>query len=210
MKRRALLAAALVLVGVSASGAVAGAPPTAKSVTVHVPLPSTQQAEVVSFTVAVTGVSGTPHPPAVHVLNDSAFGNSSAVIAVGTPRRARAKTTYDFTVMIRRFAQRRLSGRSAEPTIGVDIRYDFGTHFDVSVLKNNDCSGLQIWDKRFEHGPVAISGAVNGPETITLESLRPQSVQDSPPEEVLDNVVALAWSQKNCPGAPEGDDAGNG
>jgi hypothetical protein len=205
-------AGAFVLVALAVTAAAAHARTAAKSVTVHVPMPAVQQAEVLSFTVTLTGVKGTPHAPKVHVLNDSAFGNSSAVIAVGTPRKAHAKTTYDFTVMIRRFMSRRVAGsRTDGPTIGLNITYDFGTKFDVSRLQDNGCTGLAIWDKQFESGPTAtVLNAVNGPETITLESIRPQSVQDSPPEEILDNVVALVWSTKHCPGSAEGDDAGTG
>ena len=42
-----------------------------------------------------------------------------------------------------------------------------------------------------------------------LDTGRDATAQPSKPEEVLDSIVAAAWQEKGCPGAPEGYDPGN-
>ncbi|HTZ06009.1 MAG TPA: hypothetical protein VMB53_09655 [Gaiellaceae bacterium] len=199
------------LLAVAAVATTANAAPMharASGVTVQVPVPAPQQAEAVSFTVRVKGGRGTP---TVHVLNDSAFGNSSAVIAVGVPKTPASTVTYAFVVLVRRFTTRVLS--HAEGNVGVRITVS-GDHslkeFDVGTVAGTGCSFMAQLDKSFESSSTAVIPYFGTPEVFTLESMRPPSVQDSPPEEVLDNVLALTMPVQKCPTRPEGDDAGNG
>ena len=206
MGRRVLMVA--IPIAAVAISATASASPTrtmGKSITVNVPVPATNQAEVVSFTVKANAKG----KPTAHVLNDAAFGSSSAIIAIGVPTKRSTTNTYSFVVWVRRFLSRRALSR-AQGGINIQITapdWQGGTKVVTGGIgfQLDGCSTLAAWDKYFEGSSSTI---VNGTE-FTLQSLRPESEQDSPPEEVLDNVVALLMNAQNCSTPPEGDDAGN-
>ncbi|HSX21231.1 MAG TPA: hypothetical protein VLE97_00480 [Gaiellaceae bacterium] len=209
MGRRLVFGTALLAVAAVATTAnAARSRDSSSSITVQVPVPAVQHAEAVSFTLSVKGGTGRP---TVHVLNDSAFGNSSAIVAVGVPTKAAATVKYAFVVLVRRFTSARVLSRVAGE-IGLRITVS-GDHslkqFDVGQIHGVGCGFYTSFDKAFESSSTANMLYFGTAETFTLQSIRPASVQDSPPEEILDNVLAVVMTSEKCPTPPEGDDPGN-
>lgn len=195
MRIRALvIAACVVALPALAQMAWAGG---AKSV--QVPLPAVQAGSVGAITVVVKGSGGIR----VRTANDSALGNLGLVYAVGKPARAGATSKWTVAVFIKRFtAARRLAGAGGTVDVVID-RVGETTVVNVGAYVPANCQAIEAFDKGFEGGAsVNLNGA-----TFSLQNGRTPSEQPSPPEEVMDNIIA---SSKHCPGfTPEGDDPGN-
>ena len=197
-----LAGAAVIVAAVTGPGKAASVAAGPKTVLFHVPLPAPQQAGITQATVTVTGANGPVH---LRALNDGQFGNSSAVALIGAAKKG-STVTYTIDVLIRRFLSQRLANAAADQGVGLAFTY-YGAQYQLSPEHGlHSCYAIESWDKLFESGQRTV---IHNGEAISLVSLRPQSVQSSPPEEVLDNVIALAWPANSCPGQPEGDDAGD-
>lgn len=197
MLRRVLLT--LVVLGIGVAVPLAANASGGK--TVSIPLPAPNAASIVSGKVTIDGKG----PVRVHTANDSALGNLALIYAIGKPKKTGATSTWTVIVFIKRFLSERRSAGTGGGTVELAIDRPSGTKvFTVSrSFLPLDCSALQALDKAFEGGGAA---SLNG-ATITLQNGRTPSEQPSPPEEVMDNVIASA---NGCPGfKPEGDDPGN-
>ena len=192
--RRSLL---LGVAAVACLAAVAHAAPAGPK-TVSIPLPAPQAAEIATFKVTVKG-GGILH---VKTANDSALGNLALVYAIGRPTKAGATSTWVVDVLIKRFTALRRSAVASAGTVQLSVESTKGT-FTTTVPGNvNGCKNAEWADKVFEGGGTANSEGM----TYALQNGRSESEQPSPPEEVLDNIVA---SMTGCTFKPEGDDPGN-
>jgi hypothetical protein len=170
-------------------------------------LPALQSGGVATYAVTVVAPKGKSVKGnlTVHAANDAEFNGSTAVAIIASPKKRGAKATFYVTTLVRRFAaDRRLNGLAAG---GFELIVTTqGGLVETPVELSTSCKDLADYDSEFEHGAAAHSG---GAQAATLSALRPDRVQDSNPEEILDNVIPFAWAAQQCPGSAEGDDAGN-
>jgi hypothetical protein len=192
-----------VLAAPTASTAASGAK------TIAIPLPAPQRSTVATFKVRVTAPAGKPVPtPRIRTVNESQLGNLAAVYAVKGAASAHGSTTFTVYVLLKRFtAARRLTTDAADEVV-VSVEGGYGDPVSYPGLTSAaSCFDIQRLDNLFEHG-----GVVNrGGDTYVLSSGRSRTVQPSPPEEVLDNIIAAIPSSGSiCTDIkPEGDDPGN-
>jgi len=177
---------------------------------VRVPLPAVNKASVRTFSVTVMSRKPQLGRLRISEANDKQFGNASAVAVVWSPTKPSTTLKFSVSILVRRFpsADRVVSDAGNDYVdLPIEFQGDNSPPYRVShskVLFSN-CAFLAHLDSMFEKSSTVPTK--NPPGAYVLESFRPTSAQDSPPEEVLDNVAAAAWL--NCPGKPEGDDAGD-
>jgi hypothetical protein len=207
MRRK--LTFAILLVAAAAIAATTGTSPrlarasglATGAVTAKVPLPAVQQSGGEKITLDVTAPAGTLR---VKTANDARLGNLAVVYVVGTPKKAGAHETVTVSVLIKRFLSRRLASREGDPYVKVQILG--GSKLTIHKASRFKCEDLTFFDTAFETGRVKVSA--NG-GFWTLVSGRDENEQPSPPEEVLDNVMAGIQAPPGCDFKPEGDDPGN-
>ena len=205
VRRGISLTIALVGLGIAA-GATAGA---TKPLVLNVPLPAVGTSQITEITVRTTGhgVTGLR----LHVLSDKAFGNSSAVAVIGRPKADGASSTFTIATMVKRFPSGdRMANSAAEEQFRVGVAFDGKQPETATAIVRSSfmgCNAIKAWDGYFESGRTSVIVHAGDNYTVyELVSMRPVTVQDSPPEEVLDNVIADAGKALGCP--TEGDDPG--
>lgn len=176
---------------------------------VTIPLPAVGQASIETVTVHVKGRG--PGKLRIKDLNDKQFGNSSSVTIVQGPAKPTSNPTYVVSFLTKRFPSPDRVVSTGRDAVGVQIAFKWETSGNSGAVDvgnpqaSTSCGRISTLDGLFERSSTVFADGV----TFWLQSIRPQSAQDSPPEEVLDNVMALVWTDHKCPGQPEGDDAGN-
>lgn len=209
--RRLALIAALVAVAAPAAVSTAGA---SKSLVVKVPLPGANSGGIREVHLTLTTTKASTGGITVRVLDDKAFGNASAVAVVQSPQKPGKRSTFTIDVLVRTFqaSPDRRTATASGPQFQIGIQYDSNDHVvPLAQPTIATCTIAGNLDRAFEAGQTTVvrkDTASGTYYTAKLVSLRPVSEQDSPPEEVLDNVVAAFWPTNGCPGQPEGDDPG--
>jgi hypothetical protein len=196
MRRKVTVASLLVAAAVL--GATAGTSPRLaqasnlgkSGVTVNVPLPAVHQSGGEKITFTVTAPAGkTVGPLRVQTANDARLGNLSVVYVVGTPKKASAREAVTVSVLIKRFFSRRLASQRGDPYVTLKLNPVGGGLTKLTILKTTrfSCDDIKFFDTSFETGRVKASDSGG---FWTLVNGRDEHEQSSPPEEVLDNVVA--------------------
>ena len=198
------------------------------TIDVKIPLPPPETAKLGVIIVKVTAPRGkNVGTLKVSTANDAQLGNSAVLYIIQAPRKKSGSETVKIYALIRRFsataAGRSRTAPSAAATAGVaasrahgaqdfgfaDVRasYSAGNAGVVGVpnLDDKACSDLTLADGLFESGTTS---EVNGSGVWTLISGRNGVVQPSPPEEVLDDLVAEKSKELSCSSKPEGFDPG--
>ena len=166
-------------------------------------------------TVTASGNGKSVDQLTVKTANDAQLGNLAVVYIVASPKSASANEVFRVYALVKRFtAARRVAGSSGgrdtppmSVTIfdrGEDRLHSVSTHVDANY---KGCSFLQDADGWFESGKTSHWVGVT---QVGLSSGRSTKVQPSPPEEVLDTIVATAAANQGCTFTPEGDDSGSG
>ena len=204
----------LIVVSAIAAAAAGGSARPARAgsvgkggITVAVPLPAVQQSSAETLTFTVSAPAGkTVGPLRVRTANDAKLGNLAVVYVVGTPKKASARESVTVSVLIKRFLSRRLASKADEPSVEMQFS-GVTTEYTFTLTKKNkaDCGDLKFYDSAFESGVHAEDSKAND---YFLLSGRSGKVQSSPPEEVLDNVLAGIQVPAGCDFKPEGDDPG--
>jgi hypothetical protein len=209
--RQTVTVATLIVASAGLAATAAGSPRLARggSITVKVPLPAVQQSSGKTFTFNATAPAGqTVGPLRVQTVNDAKLGNLAVVYVVGTPKKASAHESVTVTVLIKRFFSRRLAAQTGDPEVTLKLMPAGGGQTNLTLSKSTrfTCADIKFFDTSFETGRVKVSD-VGG--FWTLSSGRDEHEQPSPPEEVLDNIVAGMQLPDGCAYKPEGDDPGN-
>jgi len=212
MRSRMLLG--VCLIGVAAATGAAGTKPKSVSLTFSVPAVNTATIQVA--TIKAKAVKGQKiGAVSVRTTHDPHLQNESIVYIVEVPRKRAAKETIKVYALIQwgPGGRRAPSATSAQrPTVGVKVAVWDASNTLVQYETpgvNASCELLKDDDGLFESGSTTeIREEGDDQVRIDLVSALPKSEQGSPPEEVLDNLIANAWTKQGCPGQPEGDDSG--
>jgi len=206
--------AGVVLAGPAGAVRQAGAAsttPKSVSVSVHFPIPPANTASIEVVTIKATVLAGKKlGSVSVRTTRDPHLQNESIVYLIQAPRKRAARPTLKVYALIMYTSLARDLPRSATAaaTGSLDATVTTQTVSKETTLKVSEeksCFGIEEFDSLFESGATVVNA---GNATFTLRSALPKSKQGSPPEEVLDNLIANSWQKQRCYGKPEGDDPG--
>jgi hypothetical protein len=211
MRRKVTVATLLVASAVLGATAARASTLGKGAITVSVPLPAVQQSSAGTITFSVTAPAGkTVGPLRAQTVNNAKLGNLAVVYVVGTPKKASTHESVTVSVLIKRFVSRRLASQNGAPSVTLKLSPADGRPDIVFAVTKSylgfSCDEIKFADGAFETGRVRMSA--DG-KFWALGNGRDSTAQPSPPEEVLDNILAGIQAPAGCDFKPEGDDPGN-